>query len=82
MMFICGLLLSLVLSYLIAHTWCGSRRKDDLDSGAMRLKNTFRLVITPYDKRVLKLTIMLSPFVFILEVILYWLWLRDIILKR
>ena len=82
MMFICRLLLWLALSYLVADTWCGSRLKDDLDSGATRLKNTFRLVITPYDKRVLKLTIMLSPFVFILEVILYWVWLRDIIFKR
>jgi hypothetical protein len=82
MIFIYGLLLSLVLSYLIAVTLCGSRLKDDLDRGGNKLKNTLRLLITPYDKRVLKLTIMLFPLLLFLEVILYWVWLRDVIFKR
>ena len=81
MIFIYELLLSFALSYLIADIWCGIRFKDDLDR-ALELKNPFRLVITPYDKRVLKLTIMLSPLLLLLEVILFLLGVGDIIFKR
>jgi len=79
MIFILGLILSLLISFLIADTYCG------VDVSRFRTKNikiSFKLAITPHQKRVLKLTIMLSPLVLFLEVILYWLWLKDIIFKR
>ncbi len=82
MMFIYGLLLSLGLSYLIAVTLCGGRLKDDLDREALKVKNTLRLLIIPYDKRILKLTITLFPLLLFLEAILYWLWLKDVIFER
>lgn len=81
MIFIVGLIFSFALSYLIAETWCGGWDKDYSDR-AIKLKNTFRLVITPYQKRVFELAIILFPLLLILEVILYWLWLKDIIFKR
>jgi len=79
MMFILGSILSLFISYLIADTHCGGWDRSRLRT--INSKSSFKLVITPYQKRVLKLAIMLSPLVLLFEVILYWLWLRDIISK-
>ncbi len=80
MIFILGLILALLISYLIADAYCGGWDKSLLRT--TNFKSSFKLVITPYQKRVLKLSIMLSPLVLFLEVILYWLWLRDIIFRR
>ncbi len=79
MMIVLGLLLSCVLSYLIASAYYGGWDKDL--ARTIDAKNSFKLIITPYQKRVLKLTILLSPFVFLLEALCYRLWIRNLIFQ-
>ena len=63
-----GILLSFALSFLIALTRY-LPGKEFVE--ATRSKHSFRLIIPGHEKRILKLTIILAPFVFAAEVILF-----------
>lgn len=76
MLIISAVLVALALSYMIADTLCGP------DINLIKTINTlpsFKLIVTPHEKRVLLLTIKISPVLLLLEATIYWLWLRDIV---
>lgn len=63
-----GIILSFAISFLISLT----RYLPGKDfSEVTRLRQSFKLIVPPYEKRILKLTITLAPFIFIAEVILF-----------
>ncbi len=63
-----GILLSFAISFLIAQTRY-LPAKDFVE--ATRFKHSFKLIVPPYEKKILRLTIILAPFIFFAEVILF-----------
>jgi hypothetical protein len=55
--------LSIPIGYLAASIFLGV---DPDRLKAMKYENNFKLIITPYEKKVIRLTIMLSPIVFLI----------------
>ncbi len=76
MMLFLALLISLALSYMIASTYFGP---DNNLMKTVNKKSSFKLIVTVHEKRIVKLTIMLTPLLLLIEIIIYCLWLRDVI---
>ncbi len=71
MLLVMGIILACAISFGIANT----RHLPDREFiESTKLQHTFRLITPRYEKKVLILTIILMPFIFIVEVILFLLF--------